>query len=401
MRVFATLALALAFALPALAEKPRIKTFDEAWKTTRDRFYDKKKIAATWEALRDKYRPLAKEAKTQEELIDVTNRMLGELKVSHLVLMSKAAYQEHMLPEMGADPTPQVGFEAVEQDGGLFVRSILEGGPAEKAGIRRGDRLVKIDGVPAKKSERLEKAGSDPGLPWAPLWFVEAGDAESVTLTVESEKGKPRVVVVKPEPISAVMATKNSVKVVKYQGMKFGYVHVWHFLVAPMYETVSNAMAKDFRKCDGLLLDIRGRGGSPIVMNAILGLFRTGAWDKPVVLLVDDRSRSAKELFTWFWQKENLGPTVGRTTEGAVLGSQFFPLSDGSCLLCPVVDGRQYTRGTTLEGVGVTPDHVVEHPLPWANGYDEIVEFGKERLAIEVKRARVRAAVAVWFGLAG
>ncbi|MEK7467884.1 MAG: S41 family peptidase [Planctomycetota bacterium] len=399
MRLLAS-ALLLALALPALAEKPRIKTFDEAWKTTKARFYDKKMHGMDWDALKEQYRPLAKAAKTQTELIEITNRMLGELKASHLVLLSKDAYQEHMLPEMGSEPVPQIGFEAIEIDGGLFVRSIFEGGPAEKAGIRRGDRIVKINGIPAKKSGLVEQAGSDPGLPWPPLWYLRTEGTEKVMLTVESEKGKPRSVPVTPEPISAIEATKNSVRVIKYHGMRFGYVHTWHFLVAPIFKTVSDAMAKEFKKCDGLLLDIRGRGGSPIVMNAILGLFRTGAWDKPVVLLVDDRSRSAKEIFTWSFMKEKLGPAVGRTTEGAVLGSQFFPLSDGSCLLCPVVDGRMYTKGDKLEGKGVTPDHVVEFPLPYSNGFDEILEFGKDRLEIEVKRAKAKAAVAIVLKLA-
>ncbi|MCE9581000.1 MAG: PDZ domain-containing protein [Planctomycetes bacterium] len=400
MRLIA-ICLSLVLSVSAFAEKPRIKTFDEAWKTTKANFYDKKQVGETWDALKDKYRPLAKEAKTETELIEITNRMLGELKASHLVLMSKDAYQEHMLPELGSEPRPQLGFEAIEIDGGIFVRSLLEGGPAVKAGIKRGDRIVKIEGVAAKKSGRLEDEGCDPGLPWPPLYYVRLEGTDPVEMTVESEKGKPRTVTVTPEAISGVIATQNSVRVIKYHGMKFGYVHTWHFLVSQIFGTVSSAMAKEFSQCDGLLLDVRGRGGSPIVMNAILGLFRTGAWDKPVVLLVDDRSRSAKEIFTWSWMREHLGPAVGRTTEGAVLGSQFFPLGDGSCLLCPVVDGRVYTKGDKLEGKGVTPDHVVDYPLPYANGYDEILEFGKDRLELEVKRVKVRAAIFAVLKLVG
>ena len=41
-----------------------------------------------------------------------------------------------------------------------------------------------------------------------------------------------------------------------------------------------------------------------------------------------------------------------------------------------VGDGRDLAAG-------VTPDHVVEYPLPYANGYDEILEFGKDRLVID------------------
>ncbi|MBI2923392.1 MAG: hypothetical protein HYY18_20230 [Planctomycetes bacterium] len=391
-------ALAFALSLPALAEKPDIKTFEEAWQTTQKNFFDKKMNGRDWKALHEKYLPYAKKAKTQDELISVTNRMLGELKVSHLVLISKDSYTEHFLPEMGSKPSPQVGFEAVLLEGELWVRNLLEGGPAEKAGILRGDRLVSVDGVAAKKSKLLEETGCDPGLPWPALYYVRAPKDRAVTLEVESKKGRVREVVVNPEPISMIGATQNSVRVIRHNGMRFGYVHTWHFLATAIYGTVSKAMKKEFRHCDGLLLDIRGRGGSPLVMNAILGLFRTGAWDKPVVLLVDDRSRSAKEIFAWMFMKEELGPVVGRTTEGAVLGSQFFPLSDGSCLLVPVVDGKMFTKGVKLEGAGVTPHHVVEYPLPYANGFDEILEFGKGRLEIEVKRARGRAA-AMLFGM--
>lgn len=394
-----SIALALALTLPALAEKPNLKTFDEAWKTTKDNLFDRKMNGVDWDAMKAKYRPLAEKAKTQDELVAVTNRMLGELKVSHLVLIAKDAYKEHFAPEMGSKPEPQVGFEVVKEDGKLWVRSILEGGPAEKAGIRRGDRLVKIGGKDALKSKRLEEEGTDPGLPWPPLYYVQARGTEPVELVMESVKGEFRTVTVTPEPISMIEATAKSVKVIRHEGMKFGYVHTWHFLAPSIYQTVANAMKKKFSQCDALLLDIRGRGGSPIVMNAILGLFRTGAWDKPVVLLVDDRSRSAKEIFAWAFMKEKLGPVVGRTTEGAVLGSTFFPLSDGSCLLVPVQDGKMYTKGDKLEGKGVTPDFVVEFPLPYANGYDEILEFAKDRLEMEVRRARGRAAAAlIWAG---
>jgi carboxyl-terminal processing protease len=398
MRLLPLFLAALA-SLPALAENPRIETFDECWGMVKKRIYDKKMNGRDWDALREQYRPLAEKAETQDELIAITNRMLGELKLSHLVWMSKDAYEEHLLPEMGGEAKPAIGFEAIEIDGKLFVRSLFEGGPAEKAGIRRGDRLVKINGVEAKKSKLLALAGSDPGLPWPPLWFVEARK-KPVALTIESKPGETREVSVQAEPISGVVATKNSVRTVKYKGMTFGYVHTWHFLVPDIYGTVSNAMKKEWKSCDGLLLDIRGRGGSPLVMNAIMGLFRTGAWSKPVVLLVDDRSRSAKEIFTHNFMKENLGPTVGRTTEGAVLGSQFFKLKDGSCVLIPVQDAAFYTKGVRLEGKGVTPHLVVEHPLPYANGYDEILEFGKARLEMEVRHTRKKAK-AVFLSLFG
>jgi C-terminal processing protease CtpA/Prc len=78
-------------------------------------------------------------------------------------------------------------------------------------------------------------------------------------------------------------------------------------------------------------------------------------WSKPVVFLVDDRTRSAKELLSWHIRDESLGPLVGEKTEGAVLGAHFVPLPGGHWLEL----GAQEVpvNGVTLEGVGVEPTH--------------------------------------------
>ncbi|MCI5139218.1 MAG: hypothetical protein D3922_12565 [Candidatus Electrothrix sp. AR1] len=127
-------------------------------------------------------------------------------------------------------------------------------------------------------------------------------------------------------------------------------------------------------KCDALVLDLRdGWGGADL---NYLNLFRAplaetsfrnrdgstgtynGVWGKPVALLVNERSTSGKELFTYGFKKLRLGPIIGTKTAGAVLAGRIFLLSIGDALYLAVRDVR--IDGIRIEGKGVTPDIIVD-----------------------------------------
>jgi carboxyl-terminal processing protease len=95
-------------------------------------------------------------------------------------------------------------------------------------------------------------------------------------------------------------------------------------------------------------------------------------------MLVNEGSRSAKEILAFGFQQYRIGPVVGAKTAGAVVAGSPFLMQDGSLLYLAVanvfVDGEH-----RLEGAGVTPDIVVPFTLEYAQGADP----QKER-AIEV-----------------
>jgi carboxyl-terminal processing protease len=97
-------------------------------------------------------------------------------------------------------------------------------------------------------------------------------------------------------------------------------------------------------------------------------------WDKPLVVLIDGRTRSAKEVFAHAIRSRRLGWLVGERTEGAVLGAAFHPLPDGSVLELPAMEVP--VPGARLEGVGVAPHVRASCPLPYASGADPIFEAG-------------------------
>ena len=67
----------------AAASSSVIATFDDVWRTVRDRFYDPQLHGLDWSAVRKRYLPDAAQATSEEALATVINRMLSELHASH------------------------------------------------------------------------------------------------------------------------------------------------------------------------------------------------------------------------------------------------------------------------------------------------------------------------------
>ena len=65
------------------AASARIATFEEVWRTVRDRFYDPDLHGLDWSEVRERYMPDATEANSEEALASVANNMLSELHASH------------------------------------------------------------------------------------------------------------------------------------------------------------------------------------------------------------------------------------------------------------------------------------------------------------------------------
>jgi carboxyl-terminal processing protease len=76
-------------------------------------------------------------------------------------------------------------------------------------------------------------------------------------------------------------------------------------------------------------------------------------WRRPAVMLVNERTRSGKEVLAYGFEKYRLGEVIGSRTSGAVLAASAFPMRNGDLLLLAVDDVR--VDGERLEGTGVGP----------------------------------------------
>jgi carboxyl-terminal processing protease len=66
----------------------RQKTFAKVWETVRDKFFDPNFNGVDWNKVRERYAPQVAAVKTNAELYDLLNRMVGELKVSHMEVVA-------------------------------------------------------------------------------------------------------------------------------------------------------------------------------------------------------------------------------------------------------------------------------------------------------------------------
>jgi carboxyl-terminal processing protease len=269
-----------------------------------------------------------------------------------------------------------LGLAAVELEGGWFAARIFAGGPAEAAGLRRGDRLLAADGEP-----------------FHPVRSLAGRAGRSVILEVQSiRQGPSRPVAIVPRTIDPKQewqeAQAAGTRLVERRSRRIGYVPVWSCAGVEVRELLLEALAKPLADADALVLDLRGGWGG--CNPELVGLFdpavpdlasidREGrravhksAWRKPLVVLIDGGSRSGKEVVARALQRHRRAVLVGERTAGAVLAGQPFLLSDGSLLFLAVED--VLVDGERLEGSGVAPDIAVAPDLPYAEGRDPQLE---------------------------
>jgi carboxyl-terminal processing protease len=202
-----------------------------------------------------------------------------------------------------------------------------------------------------------------------------------------------------------VDAMKASTQVIEREGKKIGYIHIWSYAGDKYQQQLEEELIYGrLQDADGFVLDLRyGWGGAPqTALNiytardlTITSIPRDGTrntyhsqWKKPVVMLVNEGSRSAKEILALGFQQYGIGPVVGAKTAGAVVAGRPFLMQDGSILYVAVAD-VYVNKDQRLEGNGVTPDIIVPFSPEYAQGADPQKERAIE-VALEAVNQRKR-----------
>jgi len=375
------------------------QVFDEAWRIVRDKFYDRNLKGLDWTAVGDRHRTDYDNAKTDAERSAAINGMLAELGASHThhYTRDETAYYEladifsyklrHDIPKFFADKTiaySGIGMFTKAIDGKTFVSAVFPGLPADKAGLELGDEIVSADGAP------FEPVGSFRG---------KAGG--TVALKVRRTETGPLIdVAVEPKQIEPgetfEAALKDSARVIEANGRRIGYVRIWSYADNDYQKALEDVLSDGkLKDVDALVWDLRGGwgGAQPQYLNVfnpygptmtLTG--RDGAahvvnyrWKKPVALLIDNGTRSGKEVLAYGFKKNGFGPVVGERSAGALLAATAFLLSDGSLLILAVEDAS--VDGERLEGKGVEPTIPVPFDIRYAAGKDPQLDKAVEVLA--------------------
>jgi hypothetical protein len=219
--------------------------------------------------------------------------------LSHLGLLSRQAHRT-MMADLAQAPYPSFGFQAIGSGANLYAGMILEGGPAARAGLLVGDRLVTIDGTPIEESTRLDWRTDDAfiGDERDPaVRYVIAAAGDRIALRVERRQGEFVNVTVTAEEYTAFDAAEASVRVIRTGDMSIGYVHFWYVHMVGVPDLIKRALEGRLKNVNALVIDLRGRGGSATeIAESSSWLMSTArkpagrSWRWPTVSLVARRT---------------------------------------------------------------------------------------------------------------
>lgn len=246
-----------------------------------------------------------------------------------------------------------IGIQFTIQNDTIHVNSVIQGGPSEKVGLMAGDRIVEVDdsalvGKIVTNSEAMKRLKGEKGSK-VKLGVYRPGEKDLLHFTVI--RGNIPV-----KSIDAAYMINEKVGYIKVN--KFGETTYPELLIA---------LAKlNQKNCEGLIVDLRGNTGGYMaaaiqMVNEFLPNNRlivytqgrkspredynsngTGSNQKmPLVVLVDEGSASASEIFAGAIQDNDRGTIVGRRSFGKGLVQQPIEFSDGSAIRLTIA--RYYT----------------------------------------------------------
>ncbi|MEP6774371.1 MAG: S41 family peptidase [Chloroflexota bacterium] len=352
----------------ALAERERI--FNQVWDTVDQNYLYPDFHGVDWNALKAKYEPLVQNAPSSDAFYNALVDMVDALNDGHSRYESPTRAKEEVALESGNADYVGIGIISSPVDKSVGVVYVFPNSPAEKAGIKRRDRIIRLDGTPfvdpAKEAAR-----------------IRGPEGSTVTLTVVSpEQVERRVSIVRGRVSGAVVPTSSRLST----DPSIGYLIIPTLSTDDMdvrTEAELNRLLNDSPDLKGLVVDLRGNGGGfRTILQSILGDFVSGQVGtffnqttsypltiaaKPladklsgvaVVLLVDQGTESYAEVMSASLQEKGRARVVGVTTAGNTETIYAYNLEDGSRLWC-AQEGFKVLDGTNLEGRGVIPDVTV------------------------------------------
>ena len=251
---------------------------------------------------------------------------------------------------------------------GVIITKPLPNTPAEKAGIKAGDRIIAVDGVDATSWSVLEAVNKIRGL-----------EGTEVVLTVEHVGSLDTV------EITIIRGIIDQPSVFSYpiEETDFTRVKITQFTAETPNEFIK---ALKSSKDNGIILDLRGIPGgllsatvkvaSELIPSGIVTyeidargnrrdwpiMEGTGNFTEiPIVTLIDEYSASGSEVLAGALQDTGRSILIGKTSFGKGSVNIVRGLSNGGGIY--LTHGRWYTpNGKMIEEIGIKPDLIVSFP---------------------------------------
>ncbi|YAG13303.1 carboxyl-terminal processing protease CtpA [Nostoc sp. DSM 114161] len=351
---------------PALALTAQQKLVSEVWRIVNRTYLDETFNHQNWAVVRQKV--LEKPLSDSNAAYTAIQTMLKSLDDPFTRFLDPEQYRSLQVNTSGELTGVGLQIALNAETGKLEVVAPITGSPAEKAGIRPRDRILKIEGIPTENLT-LDEAATKMRGPSGSL----------VTLLIERDG----------EPETEIRLTRDRITLnpvvselrVSGQGTPIGYLRLAQFNANASTELANAISSLEKKGAAAYILDLRNNPGGllqagieiarlwldsgTIVYTAnrqgIQGSFEAygpALTDDPLVILVNQGTASASEILAGALQDNGRAQLVGETTFGKGLIQSLFELSDGSGLAVTIAK-YETPQHRDINKLGIKPDKVI------------------------------------------
>lgn len=259
-----------------------------------------------------------------------------------------------------------IGVYIGQKDGYIEVISVIKNSPAEKVGLKAGDLIVSIDGMDIKDIG-VEEASS----------LIKGPEGSTVNIGILREgKSKPIYF--------TVTRSKIIFNPIEYEILEdnIAYIKVHEFsqyTTKNLREALERLDKKEIKK---LIIDLRNNPGG--LLNEAISMSRLFVPDGPIlhirqknkplrtyystlknpkydlVVLVNEKTASASEIFAGAVKDRRAGVLVGTKTYGKGIIQSMYPFGDGSFIKMTTAEYLTPNK-TSIHNTGIEPDIIVEN----------------------------------------
>lgn len=323
-----------------------------------------KEMSERYEDLEQVYKRINKEyyqdVDPEKLIVGATKGMVNSLGDKYSSYMTKAEYDQWYSTVTGEYEGIGVTF-VMEKKGQGSVVLVSEGSPAEKAGIKAGDVITKVNGKTFSDADKMSAE-------------IRGDIGTEVKVTYVRDKKEKTVTIIRDKIVNKSVSSQ-------VLAGDLGYIKIASF-ESSTYEDFRAALdSMEKKKVKGFIIDLRDNGGGLVetavdTADDLLGKGnitylqdRAGKkeyidsdsrkTDLPYVILVNGNTASASEIVTAAVQDNKGGKIVGTKTFGKGIVQSTDTLEDGSALEITVL---QYFSpdGHAIHKKGIKPDYVVK-----------------------------------------
>jgi carboxyl-terminal processing protease len=288
-----------------------------------------------------------------------------------------------------------IGIQFTIQDDTIHVNSVIQGGPSEKVGLMAGDRIVSVNDT----SFVGKKVTND-----VAMRTLKGPKGTQVKLGVKRMTEKD----ILKFNITRGDIPQNTIDATYMLNNKFGYIQISKFGRTTHVELLNAIAILSHKNCQGLVIDLRGNTGGYMeaairMVNEFLPQGKlivytqgrkyprtdefangTGSCQKmPIVVLVDEGSASASEIFAGAIQDNDRGMIIGRRSFGKGLVQQPIDFSDGSAIRLTIA--RYYTPSGRCIQRHYESGKDQNYEMDWLTRYEHGEFFSRDSIKLDEK----------------